>query len=181
MSDVLARMRSYRETYGDWPACSSAALDDLVGEIEKLRAEKAEAERDAAVEANHSVAVCALHIEDITLPDHLTKGCLVCEIAALRARAEDAEARIDEILRHVWRAVGNKALLGLEVWDAVAAVREAVVEAEADNARLRAALTVIGTDQMSDHDDCVCRWCRQDVAHADDCPTLVARAAWEGK
>ncbi len=55
------------------------------------------------------------------------------------ARAEKAESelaeersRTDGLLCRVWSAIGNSALEPLEVWDAVACVREAVVVAEAE-------------------------------------------------
>ncbi len=80
--------------------------------------------------------------------------------AALAAATE----RTDTILRRVWDAVGNSALESLEVWDAVAAVREAVATAEERADRYRVALEEIAVwsqrlqDDIKTHGDGIAMW-----------------------
>jgi hypothetical protein len=47
---------------------------ELCREIRRLRAENAE-----LTEANHSVAVCSTHTQEITRCEYFVNGCLVCE------------------------------------------------------------------------------------------------------
>jgi hypothetical protein len=79
-----------------------------IEELYRAKIKKLEEDRDAAVEANHSVRVCAEHTADITDGE----GCLVCDLAAAvarekrwadgcefqRKRADTAEAERDAAL-----------------------------------------------------------------------------------
>ena len=119
-------------------ACCEASNNAMAERLIEL-----ESERDAALaRASHAETeqwarvwdvVKTLGIKDSGCPDSQI------EYYVMKLREESAAnlAIAEDIVARVWKAIDNKALESMEVWDAVAAVREAVTVAEEDNDHLQ--------------------------------------------